>query len=101
MSPVRHWHIGRLIAAWLAAPAAFLAVRWLLRQGIYEAHMEGHRVTIVSGLWSSGFASAVTTGFGVLCGVVLVALSVTWLAGRRERRRMASMRENPHRRPLM
>lgn len=101
MAPVRHWHVGRLIAAWLAAPAVFLAVRWLLRKGVYEARLEGHRVTIESGLWSSGFASTLTTGFGVLCVLVLVALSVTWLAGRRDRRRLASMTESSDRRPLM
>lgn len=101
MSSVRHWHVGRLAASWLAAPVVFLAVRWLLRAGTYEARLDGQRVTIVSGFWTSGFASTLTTGFGVLCVLVLVVLTSVWIAGRRERRRMASMTESSDRRPLM
>lgn len=101
MSSVRHWHVGRLAAVWLAAPAVFLAVRWLLEAGSYEARMDGHRVTIVSGYWTSGFAATLSTGAGVLCVLVPVVLTGIWLAGRRDRRRLASMTESSDRRPLM
>lgn len=101
MSSVRHWHVGRLAAVWLAAPVVLLCVRWLLRAGSYEAHFDGHRVTIVSGFWPSGFASTLTTAFGVLCILLLVVLTGVWMAGRRDRRRLASITESSDRRPLM
>ena len=101
MPPVRHWKIRHIVAAWLAAPAVFLVLRWLVHAAVYEAHIEGQRVVVTSGAWTASFASTLTVVAGVVCGLVLLAVTLVWMSGRKDRRRMAASTENPERRPLM
>ncbi len=101
MPSARDWHIGHLAVAWLLVPVVILAVRAVLAAGVYEAAIEGQRVTILAGHWSSSFASAVTVGFGAVAVSAAAWLTLTWFTGSRERRRAATMIGEPHRRPLM
>ena len=101
MPPVRDWHVGWLVAVWLVTPMVFFLLRWIIHAGVWEAELDGRRVVIVSGLWSSDFASGVTALLGGACLLTLVGITVAWLAGRKHRRRLASMTESEDRRPLM
>lgn len=101
MRTARHWHLGRLLAAWLLAAGVFTLVRRVLIAGTYQARIEGHRVTIVSGLWPEGFTSAMTIVTGATCVVTLAWLTATWIAGSKARERFEAMAEDPYRRPLM
>lgn len=101
MRTARHWHGGQLLAVWLLASTAFVLVRRVLVWGTYQAQIEGHRETIVSGLWPEPFASAMTVVTGAICVVTLAWLTATWIAGRKARERVEAMTENPYRRPLL
>ena len=101
MPSVRDWHVGWLAAVWLATPAVFVVLRYAVHAAVYEAELDGQRVVITSGLWSSGFASLVTGIIGAVCGLTLVVVTVKWVAGRTHRRRLSSMTEDPGRGPLI
>lgn len=101
MPSARLWHIGQVVAVWLVLAIAFVVARLGLEAGVYEATIEGHRVTIVSGLWSSSFASGLTVVAGVAAVLTGLWYTYSWFSGTRERRRMATMVGAPHRRPLM
>lgn len=101
MPSARHWHGGLLVAAWIVTALVFFVLKWGLERGVYEARIEGQRVELVSGLWTTGFASAVTWGLGALAVGVVAWLTGTWIAGIRDRARLESMTESPYRRPLM
>lgn len=101
MLSAHDWRGGQLAAAWLAVPALFTVVRKGLEAGVYQATVEGQRVTIVSGLWPAPFADFLSVFLGAAAVATLVWLTYTWLAGRKDRRRLMMMTESPHRRPLM
>lgn len=101
MASVRLWHAAQLATVWLAVPVVVLVVREVMGAGIYEATLEGQRVTIVSGLWSASFATALTLAVGAIGLATAASLTWVWVTGSRERRRRATMIGKPHRRPLI
>ncbi|MDH3271235.1 MAG: hypothetical protein OEN56_07885 [Gemmatimonadota bacterium] len=101
MISARAWHGVQLLAAWLSIPAAYVLFRALLVAGVYEATIEGQRVTLVSGFWSTGFASTLSWVGAVAGFSLLVWLTFTWAAGLKSRARLEAMTESPYRRPLM
>lgn len=101
MPSARLWHIGQVALVWLVVALLFVIARTGLEAGVYEATIEGQRVTIVSGLWSSSFASALTGIAGLVALLIVLWYTVSWVSGTRERRRLATMVGPPHRRPLV
>ena len=101
MPSARSWHFGRLALVWLVAGFLFFVVRVGAVAGVREVQMEGHRVIVVSGIWSTTVASMVTMAFGFALVGAVAWLTYSWVTGSRERRRMATMIGKPHRRPLM
>lgn len=101
MLSAHEWRGGQLAAAWLLVPVLLALGRVGLEAGVYQARVEGHRIAIVSGLWPSAFADFLSTVFAVIAVATLGWLTYTWIAGRADRRRLATMTESLHRRPLM
>lgn len=101
MPSARSWHFGRLALSWLVAGILFFVVRGGVEAGVREVQMEGHRVVVVSGIWSATVASMVTLAFGFALVAAVAWLTYSWLTGSQERRRMAKLIGKPHRRPLM
>jgi hypothetical protein len=83
------------------AAVLFALGRRGLEAGVYQARVEGGRVAIISGLWPSSFADFLSIALGVVAVATLAWLTYTWIAGRRDRRRLSMMTGGPHRRPLM
>ena len=101
MPSARSWHFGRLALAWLVAGLLFFVVRGGVEAGIREVQLEGHRLIVVSAIWSASVASMVTMAFGFASAAAVVWLTYSWVTGSRERRRLAKLIGRPHRRPLM
>lgn len=101
MLSAHDWSGGQIAAAWLAVPILFAVLREGLEAGVYQATVEGHRVAIISGLWPTRFADFLSVFLGLAAVATLGWLTYTWVAGKKDRRRLAMMTESPHRRPLM
>ena len=101
MQSARLWHGGQLVAGWLVAVAAFVLLRWVLIQGIFETAIEEQEVRRISGLWPEEFASLITLlGAGIVIGM-LTWWTGTWMNGRRERAALRAGTVPAHRRILM
>ncbi len=100
MHIARQWKVRRLLLTWLCVFAFFALLRWALTLGVYRTALEGHRVIRVSGLWTAGFASVAGALLASVATVSMVAVTISWWAGKRERKTLRSAALIRHRKVL-